>query len=432
MNTASIRRHLPALGLLLLLALATRLAWISAVHPDPNDGRFDDTVWYHNSAALVALGRGYANPYSGTPTALWPPGYPVFLGAVFKAFGAGLAQTYVANTVLAALTVAVVYAIGVQLFGRRTALVAGVALAIWPGQVFFASLTLSEVLFTLLFVLAVWLILLMPERGAWGGALLILFGAVTAAAALTRGQALMLLPLAPVAWRACGVRWRRAIGWGILAAAVTGVLLAPWVMRNERELDSPVLIAANVGGNLWLGNHAGSSGRMQSDQPLPLPSRVGLTQQQYEIKGDQMQLRQALGYIVTHPVDEVRLAGLKVRALYESDATALDWNTAYGTSRETIPAEDLLRAVANGFWFAALGLAGAGLIVERRRLRGPLAVLPLTLLAWTAVHIVFFGDSRFHFPVVFIIALLGARGLLAVPAMVLRREPSLGRRYAPA
>ena len=429
---AGIRRHLPALGLLLLIALATRLTWLSFVHPNPNDGRFDDTVWYRNAAHFVALGRGYVNPYTGTPTAAWPPGYPVFLGAVFKAFGDGLAQAYAANVVLAMLTVAVVYGIGLLLFERRTAALAGAAVALWPGQVFFASLALSEVLFTLLFTLAMLLLLIVPKVRTWRGPLVILFAAITVAAALTRGQALILLPLAPLAWRLCGMRWRRAIGWGILAAVVAGVLLAPWAVRNQRELGTPAIIATNVGGNLWLGNHAGSTGRMQTAQPLPLPSRAGLTQQQYEVKGDRMQLRNALSYMASHPADEVRLAGLKLRALYESDATGLDWNSAYRRDFYHGNWGDWLRALADGFWFAALGFAGVGLLADRARLRGPLAVLPLTVLMWTAVHLVFFGDSRFHYPIVFIVALFAARGVLVLYAAVLRREPSLDRRYAAA
>jgi 4-amino-4-deoxy-L-arabinose transferase-like glycosyltransferase len=431
-NTARIRRHLPALGLILLLALATRLTWLAFVHPNPNDGRFDDTVWYRNAAHFVALGYGYVNPYSATPTAQWPPGYPVFLGAVFKAFGEGLAQAYAANVVLATITALIVYAIGLVLFDRRVALVGAAAVALWPGQVFFASLVMSEVLFTALFTLALLLVLVMPRAGAWRGALVVAFGIVVTAAALTRGQALMLLAVAPLAWGLSGLSWRRAIGWGILAAAVTGVLLAPWVLRNQRELDSPVIIATNFGGNLWLGNHAGSTGRMQSNEPIPLPDRTGLTQQEYEVNSDRLQLRKALDYIKGHPLDEFRLAGLKTRALYESDATGLDWNSAYDNSFYPGSWETWLRNLANGFWFAALAFAGIGLVAERQRLRGPLAVLPLTLLLWTALHMVFFGDSRFHYPVVFVVALLGARGLVAVFELIARREPTLRRRYAAA
>jgi 4-amino-4-deoxy-L-arabinose transferase-like glycosyltransferase len=429
---AGIRRHLPALGIILIPAAATRIVWLRFVFPDPNDGRFDDTVWYRNAAHYIAHGQGYLNPFAGTPTAMWPPGYPAFLAGVFKLAGEGLTQTYAANVALAMITAAIVYAIGLALFDRRTALIGAVAVAVWPGQVYFASLALSEELFTALFTLALLLMLLAARASTWRGPLVMLTAAVVTAAALTRGQALLLLAVLPVALALSGVSWRRAIGWGILAAAVTGALLAPWVARNQRELGSPVLIATNLGGNLWLGNHAGATGRMQSAQPLPLPSREGITEQEYEVTGDRMDLRKALAYMRSHPLDEVRLAALKLRAMYESDATALDWNSGYDDAYYAGNSAAWLRALANGFWFAAISFAGAGLIAERWRLRGMVALLPITLLAWTGLHLVFFGDPRFHYPVVFIVALLGARGLIAVYETVLRRQPSLRRRYAAA
>jgi 4-amino-4-deoxy-L-arabinose transferase-like glycosyltransferase len=426
------RRHLPALGTTLLLALASRVVWLRFVFPDPNDGRFDDTVWYRNAAHYIANGEGYLNPFSGTPTAMWPPGYPAFLGGVFKVAGEGLTQAYAANVVLAMLTVIIVYALALLLFGRREALVAAAAVAVWPGQVYFTSLALSEELFTMLFALAVLLVLLAARADTWRGPLIMLSAITITGAALTRGQALLLLALIPPILVLCGLSWRRAIGWGILAAAVTAVLLAPWVVRNQRELGRPIVIATNLGGNLWLGNHAGATGRMQSDQPLPLPDHAGLTQQQYEVNGDRMDLHQALDYIRGHPADEVRLAGLKLRAMYESDATALDWNSSYDDSFYAGEWAAWLRGLANGFWFAALGLAGIGLFAERARLRGPIGVLPLVLLAWTALHLAFFGDPRFHYPVVFVIALLGARGLVAAYEAMPRRQLSLRRRYAAA
>ncbi|HZP57951.1 MAG TPA: glycosyltransferase family 39 protein [Dehalococcoidia bacterium] len=432
MSITRIRRHAPALGLVLLAALALRVTWISFVHPDPNDGRFDDTVWYRNSAHFLALGAGYVNPFTGTPTAAWPPGYPAFLGGVFRAFGEGTTQTYAANAVVATATVAIVYGIGLLLFDQRTALVGAVATALWPGQVYFASLTLSEIVFTALFSLAFLLALAAVRTRVWRGATVVAFGLATAAAVLTRGQAALLLPLAVCAWAMAGMSWRRAIGWGMLAAVVVGAALAPWVMRNQRALGSPVIVATNAGPNLWLGHHEGATGRMQSDEPIPVPDRGNLTQPEYEVKADRLALRKGVRFILTHPADELRLSATKVRAMYESDSTALDWNSSYDDGFYAPGAAGFLRTLANGYWFAALGLAAVGVAACRQRLRDLPGILPLTLLAWTATHLLFFGDSRFHYPIVFIVALLAARGVVVLYEGVRRAQPSLEGRYAAA
>jgi 4-amino-4-deoxy-L-arabinose transferase-like glycosyltransferase len=434
LSISSIKTHVPGLGLALLLGLTARLAWIAWIHPDPTDGRFDDTQWYRGAAHFLANGDGYVNPFTGTPTAAWPPGYPVFLGTVFAWFGEGTWQTHAANIALSLATIVVVYCIGLVAFNRRAALLAAVALALWPGQIYFTSLTLSEPLFTLLFALAFLLMLLVPAADRGRALLVVTFGAVTALAVLTRGQAAILIPLFTIMLLLRGARWQDAVGWGILAAFAMAVVITPWVVRNEAKLGSPVIVATNVGPNVWIGHHEGASGRMSVDAPEPpQPSnREELSQPQIEVKADRIALRMGLEYMLTHPTDEVRLSMIKVRAMYESDATALDWNSGFTSGYYGSDQTELgLRRLANGFWFAALALAAVGTIAARAAMRGPAGMLALLVVTWTATHLMFFGDARFHYPIVFAIALLGARGALALYE-ALRPQPAIDAEYAAA
>jgi hypothetical protein len=61
-----------------------------------------------------------------------------------------------------------------------------------------------------------------------------------------------------------------------------------------------------------------------------------------------------------------------------------------------------------------------------------LGVLPLLILAWTAFHLLFFGDSRYHYPIVFAFALLGARGFIVVFDALRSPQAIARKRYAPA
>jgi 4-amino-4-deoxy-L-arabinose transferase-like glycosyltransferase len=454
LNAATLRRHAPAVGLALAIGLALRIAWTAVLHPDPLDGRFDDTAWYRVAAHYFARGEGYLNPYTGTPTAAWPPGYPAVLGASFKLFGESVSSTIALNVIFQLAAIPVAYANAALLFDRRTAVIGALAMAVWPGQIYFSSLTLSEPLFTWLFLVSTLLALLLPRashpRRAY--ALAALFGIALAATMLTRGQALVLLPVATIIWLLAGIGWRQALAYTGLATCAAAICVAPWVLRNARELDSPVLISTNVGANLWIGNHAGATGRMQIDEaepPQPVTSsscdgltgtefqscrRGGRTQGEYEAAADRLALREGLKYMATHPSRELHLAGVKIRALYEADSTALDWNYAYSREDTIVSAraDDALRALANGFWFAMLVLAGVGLIASRSLLAGAAAMLPTIIVAWTLAHIIFFGDPRFHYPVVFVFAILGARGIAFIAEVVRRPRAALDSRYAAA
>jgi hypothetical protein len=199
-------------------------------------------------------------------------------------------------------------------------------------------------------------------------------------------------------------------------------------------LGSPVILATNLGPNLWIGHHDGATGRMAvSDPHPPWPERGTLTQPEFEAAADRLALRKGLAYMFTHPVREMRMSVTKVRAMYESDATALDWNSAYKRDFYATPGvERTLRDVANGFWFGALILALAGLVASRGRLGGALGVLPAIAVGWTATHLLFFGDPRFHYPIVFVFALLAARGIVVIYEALRRPEPSLDKGYATA
>ncbi|MBR0459644.1 MAG: glycosyltransferase family 39 protein [Victivallales bacterium] len=119
---------------------------------------------------------------------------------------------------------------GARLFGRTAGLLGALFLALCKGHVFFTPFALFEVLQTFWMILLLWLGLLCWKRDKWW--LWCLTALVLSAATLTRGNALLLLPvfLGLLAWRE-GKRWRT------LEMAVVFVLLfelpqLPFAIRN--------------------------------------------------------------------------------------------------------------------------------------------------------------------------------------------------------
>ncbi len=121
------------------LALLLRIVWVLYATADPLDGRFNDSVFYHTVAAHLAGGGGYTNPWTFLPTAQFAPGYPFFLTGLYWLFGPHLTVAEVANAVLGAATVGVVYLLALRLFDNISARIAAFLLAVFPGQILFAS-----------------------------------------------------------------------------------------------------------------------------------------------------------------------------------------------------------------------------------------------------------------------------------------------------
>src|SRR3989304_8083355 len=122
-----------------VLAVGLRIAWVLYADVGPTDGRFDDTSWYHFSGHNIALGRGYINPFFGGPTAMWPPGYPAVLAALYFFLGPNVLAAKLLNVALGAATCLAVYEIGARAFNRRTGLGAALILAVLPGRVLFTT-----------------------------------------------------------------------------------------------------------------------------------------------------------------------------------------------------------------------------------------------------------------------------------------------------
>src|SRR3990170_243181 len=176
------------------LGLLARGLWAAYADGDPLDGRFDDCLFYHFAGASLARGDGYVSFVTGDSTALFPPGYPFFLAGLYRAFGADPAVAEGANVVLGALSGVLAFALATALFGRRAGLTAGLALALFPSQVLFVPALMSEVLFTFLLLSALLLAVAASRARRRALPLAAAVGAVAGAAALVRGEG-MLIPL---------------------------------------------------------------------------------------------------------------------------------------------------------------------------------------------------------------------------------------------
>jgi 4-amino-4-deoxy-L-arabinose transferase-like glycosyltransferase len=126
-----------------------------------------------------------------------------------------------------------------RLAGDRAGLAAAGIAAVFLPMISRDALLMSESLYGLLIALSLLAALRLREEPTGGRA--VALGVAIGLAALTRSEALLLVPLlaVPIAWRR-----PRAIA---LTCAAVAVVCLPWVVRNSLEFDQPTLITTGDG-----------------------------------------------------------------------------------------------------------------------------------------------------------------------------------------
>ena len=392
------RHGWPGLAMILLLAVGLRLLWALFVPVSP----ISDASIYDIFAREIAAGHGYVFP-DGSPTVYWPVGPSALYGFFYALFGTHGWAVALPNIVMGTALVAGIYRLALLRFGERVASIAGLIAALWPIWVQFTTTLSSELPFTLLLIAAL-LVRMETRMPGWGR--IVLSTVLLAAAAYMRPTILPLVILYPLTEGACRRPARAALHL-VLAVAVATALLAPWAARNRALFGAPVLISANFGANLWMGNNPASNGGY-----MPLPEIDAPT----EIARDAYFKEQALDFIRTHPIDYLGLCVKRIALSFDRETIGIVWN-----EHSISPAlQPVLKLVSSLYWLAVflLSLIGVGLFLWRKPLRifDPLVVTP-GLFAAVALLVV--GQDRYHMPIMPFVALFAA---LAIAPLTSRRR----------
>jgi 4-amino-4-deoxy-L-arabinose transferase-like glycosyltransferase len=220
------------LALLAVGAVAVRLLYLVAFARDYRPR--SDAHHYHTIAANFADGDGLSAAFPFTyqhPTAFRPPLYPALLGAFHWVTGDRVGGGQLLNVALGAAVVVLAALLGAHIAGRRGAVAAGAAVAVYPPLVANDVVLLSEPLSLALLLLMI--LLLVRDRPAWAGL-------VCGLLVLTRPSA-QLLVVVVAAWLVWRQGWRSAVRFG----AVTVVVVAPWVVRNWVLVGEPTVVTSN-------------------------------------------------------------------------------------------------------------------------------------------------------------------------------------------
>jgi 4-amino-4-deoxy-L-arabinose transferase-like glycosyltransferase len=225
--------------------LALRLVYVHVLERGVRG--LGDWHFFHSLPNLMADGRGFVDPFvlaargEEAATALHPPLWPLVLTPVSWLGGESALAHRTVGCVLGAGVIVLLGLLGRRIGGERTGLVAAGIAAAHPLLIAADGSLMSETLYGLLVLCVLLLALRMLE--APGRLTALALGVAIGLAALTRSEALLLLPLLalPVALAVRPGRWAR------LALACAGCVLAvlPWTVRNLAAFDRPVLVSHN-------------------------------------------------------------------------------------------------------------------------------------------------------------------------------------------
>ena len=436
----------------LAIGVAMRLLWVLLVAPAPAH----DAMWYVGKASEMAQGLGYSE--DGLPTAYWPVGYVAFLAALFVVTGPGLGIARLANVVLSSVSLILVYRLTHRFTASPIAARAALLmLSLYPADIGFCSLAVSEPLFVTLTLLATEV--LAARAGSRQAALAgVLFGLAT----LTRAHG---LPLAIAVVSLLPGCTRRRLGMVLGACALT---MVPWVARNFVAFGELVPISNNGGVALYIGNNPHATGRYGFG---PKVRRALLEGRRWlggprEAEVNRRGVALSIAHVSNHPWAVLKLWPHKLRYQFAGDSEFLWWSRSVEPSiRAWFPK---LKPVFQAYYWTLCSVALCGLLilvagVEPRwigrafgaalvgataalqwytlalvllatlfwRLRRPFEApralwLPAAVVAYFVVTtLVFFGSERFHQPVVPWLVMCAGYGLGLVFKQPVEHSPSL-------
>ena len=394
---------------ILLLGLLLRLGWCLAVPIIP----ISDAVIYDSFARQIAVGHGYFWP-DGKPAVYWAVGPSALYALTYGAVGDGHAAVAAINVAMGVGLIAAIHQVALARFGQNIARMAALSWAVWPTWIIFTTILSSELPANFLLMAGIACIL-SGGRHYWPrlaiGCLLL------CASAYMRPTALPLIVAVPVLDAMMSGRWRRALAAGIMALAIAIACFAPWVARNQAYFGQPVLVSANFGANLWMGNNPASQGGY-----MPLPADIPNN----EAARDTLLKERALEFIVENPGRYLMLCLKRVRLSFERETIGIAWN------QNGLPAavQSPLKILASAYWLVILASAAVGVLhyLWRRpiRLFDPL-IASAGLMA--AVPVLVVGMDRYHLGLTPFLAIFAPIALVRWSAM---RPKSRHPEVAPA
>jgi 4-amino-4-deoxy-L-arabinose transferase-like glycosyltransferase len=386
---------------ILITALILRIAWVLAIPTQP----ISDFKEFNRIAVSIADGKGFVG-LDGKPTAYRPPGYIFFLAGIYSLFGPNDFIARLVNALLGVLTCWLTYILTIELFNKRTALIAALMIAIFPSLIAWTNILATENLFIPIVLSAMICFLkavkLPKVRWSW----LFLSGFLLGIGVLVR-PATLILPGILVLTLILRKRFRifspqgiRELGKYLLIGSVISLLMLatviPWSIRNSIVFGHFILVSTEGGITFLSGQNAFS---LTDEYSLDGPVFEQLNAEKLdEISYDQRAYQLAFQFIRQNPWIEMRLIIHKFINFFKDDVSGISYNVL--SSLTPIPdwLVVVLKGLAQVYYMFVMGLALASIFLKRYPKDRWYFIQFLFIVVWVVIHLAFYGKDRFRLP----------------------------------
>ena len=406
------------------IACAIRVAYVLA-YPQvgplcPDCGVYDRVASnFVNGKGLVDGTSSGAAGAPAVPEVGIGPVYSTFLAGVYWVAGHRFVAVRMAQAVVGALMVPVMWQISAMAFGSAAARVCAWLVAVSPPLVTYTGMLLTENLSVALLVCSVWLLLVAVNRQRTGWFLA--GGVLLGSLILLREEMSLLLPAFGIVavWKGRPRPSPAQILAYVLAAALC---VGVWTVRNYVIFHQPILVSAHGGETLWI------SAKGWSEWHFDDPAFQDLVRGRDYIARNEVLQHDAIRMIADAPARYLALCLKRIPELWVSSHTSYvrglsdryqsHWQRgAYGRLA--------VKVALLTFNVVMLGLAVRGLVMAFGLLpfAGWLMALPIGIV--TIVHFFLFSTPRYQIPVLPFVLAFAAVALAR--ALQGRALPRLGR-----
>lgn len=385
--------------LIILAGVILRLIWIFAMPTYPET----DFMWYHVKGTEIAEGKGFLHgiyPYytgiPGMPTAFRPIGYPGTLAVLYFIFGSHFIVAKLFNVVLSALIMFLTYKLANKFFGSKIAFVTLLIFALSPLAITYNSITGSEILFSALLMLSIYLFFNKNNP--------IIIGLLIGYLTLVRPIG-MFFPIifALYVFIRNDINLKHKIKYIVTFGLVVAVVVTPWLVRNYFAFGEPVF-STNGGYVIYVNNNPYATGSWSD--PFKYPDSP-LLKYKTEDRFDEMAIHKvgeelAIEWIKDNPEKFLELAFLRIANSYWFKTDDIMWSMTIGVNKwhhltsKAVKLEKLLYRPFNILLFIFILYAIVRFI--RYRKTDFTTFILLVFLYFNAMMFVLEGNPRYVFP----------------------------------